>query len=237
MRGSIRLFVTDTFAAGGIVPLEPSDAHYLAHVMRRHNGAEIVLCNGRDGAWQARITALGPKGGRAFLLHQLCPQTPEPGPWLAFAHLKRPAAELVVQKATELGVERLLPLRTEHSVAAAPNLARLAAIAKQAAEQSERLTRPEIMAVRSLSNLLAGWPSARTLFAAIERRALPLPIGTDKVAGLLVGPEGGFTEGELDLLARTPFVRPISLGPRVLRAETAAIAGLALIGASTGSPI
>lgn len=214
------------------MPLERGDAHYLAHVMRRHVGAEIVLCNGRDGAWLARITALGPRGGRASLLHQLCPQKPEPGPWLAFAHLKRPATELVVQKATELGVERLLPLRTEHSIAAVPNLARLGAIAKEAAEQSERLTCPEIIAVPSLSDLLGDWPAARALFAAVERRPLPLPIVTDRAAGLLVGPEGGFTEGELDLLARTPFVRPISLGPRVLRAETAAIAGLALIGVS-----
>jgi len=228
MPGSIRLFVTSPLAAGAEALLDRDAAHYLSRVMRRGPGDEIVLCNGRDGAWQARITALGPAGGRALSLDRLSRQLPEPGPWLALALLRRPAFELVVQKATELGAERLLPVRTERSLAAPPNPARLAAIAKEAAEQSERLTCPEIAPAISLSALLATWPAERTLFAAIERRPLPLP-DRSSPSGLLVGPEGGFTERELDLLVRTPFVRPVSLGPRILRAETAAIAGLALI--------
>lgn len=236
MPGSIRLFVADPLAAGAEAFLDRAQAHYLLHVMRRYVGAEIVLCNGRDGAWQARITALGPHGGRALLQQQLCAQQPEPGPWLAFAHLKRPACEFVVQKATELGVERLLPFRTQRSLAAAPSLARLATIAREAAEQSERLTCPEIAPAMALPGLLASWPTERILFAAVERRPSPFPNG-GPASGLLIGPEGGFTEGELDLLARTPFVRPVSLGPRILRAETAAIAGLALIAASAGGPI
>ncbi len=236
MPGSIRLFVTGPLTAGREALLDRQEAHYLRHVMRQRIGAAIVLFNGRDGAWQARITALGPRGGGALPVEQLCGQKPEPGPWLAFAHLKRPASELVVQKATELGVERLLPVRTERSLAAAPNVARLAAIAKEAAEQSERLTCPEIAPAVHLPDLIAAWPAARRLFAAIERRSLPFPKGGSP-CGLLVGPEGGFTEGELDLLARTPFVRPVSLGPRILRAETAAIAGLALIAAPAGGPI
>lgn len=236
MLGSIRLFVTSPLTAGAEVELDHAQAHYLVHVMRRRVGAEIVLWNGRDGAWQARISVLRAGNTRALVHDQLCAQRPEPGPWLAFAHVKRPACELIVQKATELGAERLLLCRTERSLVTAPNAARLVAIATEAAEQSERLTRPEIAPSRALPDLLATWPAERTLFAAIERRPLPSP-GDATPCGLLIGPEGGFTERELDLLARTPFVRLVSLGPRILRAETAAIAGLACIAASAGSPI
>lgn len=234
MPGSIRLFVAGPLEPGAKPLLDRAQAHYLNRVMRRRLGAELVLCNGRDGAWRARLVALGPSGGRAELEERLCAQHPEPGPWLAFAHLKRGASEMLVQKATELGVERLLPYRAERSIGGAPNLARLSAIAREAAEQSERLTCPRIaIGATSLSALLTVWPSERPLFAAIERRPLPPPSG-GAAAGLLVGPEGGFTEGELDLLARTPFVRPASLGPRILRAETAAIAGVALLATSAG---
>ncbi|MGH7076677.1 MAG: RsmE family RNA methyltransferase [Acetobacteraceae bacterium] len=234
MPGSIRLIVAGPLGPGAEPLLDRAQAHYLGRVMRLRLGAELVLCNGRDGAWRARLVALGQGGGRAKLEQQLCGQHPEPGPWLAFAYLKRGASEMLVQKATELGVERLLPYRAERSVGGAPNLVRLAAIAREAAEQSERLTCPEIAAgTTSLAALLAVWPNQRPLFAAIERRPSPPPSG-GIAAGLLVGPEGGFTEGELDLLARTPFVRPASLGPRILRAETAAIAGVVLLAASVG---
>lgn len=235
MPGSIRLFVAGPLERGVEPLLDRAQAHYLGRVMRRRIGAELVLCNGRDGAWRARLAALGPGGGRARLEERLSLQRPEPGPWLAFAELKRGASEILVQKATELGVERLLPYRAERSVGGGPNLSRLAAIAREAAEQSERLTCPEIvLSAPSLAALISSWQAGRPLNAAIARRALPLPSG-GAGAGLLIGPEGGFTEGELDLLVRTPFVRPASLGPRILRAETAAIAGVALLAASAGN--
>jgi len=236
MPRSIRLFVSCPLAPGAAPKFDCAQAHYLARVMRRRAGEEILLFNGRDGVWQARITALGPAGGQAALGRLLISQMPEPGPWLAFALLKRAANELLVQKATELGVARLLPFRAERSTAANPNLARLAAIATEAAEQSERLTRPEITPAASLPKLIGAWPSERPLLAAIARQASPPPAG-GATTGLLIGPEGGFTKGELDLLAHTPFVRPVSLGPRILRAETAAIVGLALLVASAGNPI
>jgi 16S rRNA (uracil1498-N3)-methyltransferase len=158
-------------------------------------------------------------------------QAPESDLWLAFALLKRDATDLVAQKATELGASALLPVITERTNTERINTARMTAIAIEAAEQSERLTVPRIAAVRRLPELLADWPSERTLFAAIERSGaatLSLRQGAGTVA-LLVGPEGGFSERELDGLRARPFVVPVSLGPRILRAETASIAGLALL--------
>ncbi len=229
MRGSIRLFLHVPLVSGEAALLDAPEAHYLGTVMRRRTGDEVVVFNGRDGEFQARISVLSDKGGWLVLGRRLRAQKAEPGPWLAFAFIKRTACEILVQKATELGVERLLPFRAERSVAELPNPARLAAIAIEAAEQSERMTCPEIAAPAGLKELLAAWPPARPLFAAIERRVAPPLRASAGSVGLLIGPEGGLTDRELDLLALYPFVRPASLGPRVLRAETAAIAGLALL--------
>ncbi|HWA80965.1 MAG TPA: 16S rRNA (uracil(1498)-N(3))-methyltransferase [Acetobacteraceae bacterium] len=234
MRGSIRLFVSVPLAPGEAPLLDPAQAHYLGVVMRRRTGDEVVLFNGSDGEFLARIDALSARGGQLVVERRLRPQSAEPGPWLAFALIKRAAVEFLVQKATELGAERLLPFRADRSVAVLPSPARLVAIATEAAEQSERMTRPEIAPPGALADLLAAWPADRPLFAAIERRAAPPLRPSGRQAGLLVGPEGGFTDRELDLLARSPFVRAVSLGPRILRAETAAIAGLALLAAPTG---
>jgi 16S rRNA (uracil1498-N3)-methyltransferase len=161
---------------------------------------------------------------------QLRPQAAEPDLWLAFALLKRDATDLVVQKATELGAAAILPVLSARTNAARVNGERLAAIATEAAEQCERLSVPRIAPARPLAALLAEWPAERRLFAAVERSAAPHagPAGPAPAA-LLTGPEGGFTPAELDALASHPFVQPVSLGHFVLRAETAAIAGLALL--------
>ena len=239
MSGSIRLHVATPLAAGTVVSVTPAQAHYLATVMRRAVGAPVRLFNGADGEWAATIVALGRDHARLLVQHPLRAQTAEPDLWLAFALLRRDATDLAVQKATELGAALLLPLLTARTGAARVNTGRLAAIATEAAEQSERLTVPRIAAPQGLSALLAGWPPARPLFAAIERAAAP-PIAPHAdpagllPAGLLIGPEGGFAPAELDELARHPFVRPVSLGARILRAETAAIVGLALLQAPGG---
>jgi 16S rRNA (uracil1498-N3)-methyltransferase len=136
---------------------------------------------------------------------------------------------LVVQKATELGAAALVPVITEHGVAQRLNEPRLAAIAIEAAEQCERLTLPRLHAATSLADLLATWPPDRRLFAAIERADAPHLRAAPPPAALLVGPEGGFAPAELDALRRHPLVTPVSLGPRILRAETACLAGLALL--------
>jgi 16S rRNA (uracil1498-N3)-methyltransferase len=231
MCGSIRLFVSAQLAEGATVTATPGQAHYLGTVMRRGPGAPVRLFNGADGEWQARLATI--RREHAALTVETClrPQAAEPDLWLAFALLKRDATDLVVQKATELGVSTLMPVTTDRTNAERVNATRLTAIATEAAEQSERLTVPRLAPVQRLAGLLAEWPAGRTLFAAIERsNAAPLRPG--RIAGmaaLLVGPEGGFSPAELDALRARPFVVPVSLGPRVLRAETASIAGLALL--------
>jgi 16S rRNA (uracil1498-N3)-methyltransferase len=267
MSGSIRLFVEAALAAGAEIAATAGQAHYLGSVMRRAAGDPVHLFNGRDGEWQARITAVRRDKATLLVQSQIRPQAAEPDPWLVFALLKRDATDMVVQKATELGAAALLPVFTERTNAGRANIARLVAIAIEAAEQSERLTVPTIQEPQPLPALLAGWPPERRLFVAAERsdtatllqaRLVPLPPSAPSsgssqpgwvrppgmsqgsplpeaaarpfaATALLVGPEGGFSAAELDGLQAHAFVTPISLGPRILRAETAAIAGLALL--------
>jgi 16S rRNA (uracil1498-N3)-methyltransferase len=229
MTGSIRLYVTAALAEGETVAASPAQAHYIANVMRRRPGDPVLLFNSRDGEFSAHIETLG--RGRASLRvgRRTRSQTLEPDLWLAFALLRRDATDLVVQKATELGVAALHPVLTERCNTHRMNLDRLTAIAMEAAEQSERLTVPHIHPPRPLATLLSDWPARRRLFAAIERSNAPcIPLAHGPRA-LLVGPEGGLTPTELDALRAHSSVTPVSLGPRILRAETACIAGLALL--------
>jgi 16S rRNA (uracil1498-N3)-methyltransferase len=245
MSGSIRLFVASPLSEGSEAVGTAAQAHYLAHVMRRAAGGPVRLFNGRDGEWAARIAAL--RGDRvAFAVDcRLREQASEADIWLAFAMLKRDATDFLVQKATELGAAALLPVATERTNAGRINLDRLYAIAREAAEQCGRLTLPAIRPPVGLESLMRDWPADRALHAAIEpggdaaaaqpgrgrigRRAATYAGPCGGPAGLLVGPEGGFTDRELDALRAHPFVVPVSLGPLVLRAETAAVVGLALL--------
>ena len=231
MTSSIRLYIDAPLHPGASVAPRAAQAHYLAAVMRRGVGDAVRLFNGVDGEFAARIDALRRDRGVFTVGAQLRPQPPPPELWLVFAALKREATELVVQKATELGVARIIPVSTARTNTARLNLERLAAIATEAAEQCERLTLPGIAPLASLGAVLAGWPAGRRLVAAMERTdAAPVPPGAQ---ALLVGPEGGFTPLELDALRRHAFVVPATLGPLILRAETAAIVGLALLQAPT----
>jgi 16S rRNA (uracil1498-N3)-methyltransferase len=234
MPGSIRLFVTAPLHQGAELAATTAQAHYLGTVMRRTAGDEVLLFNGSDGEWQARIATLR-RGAASFVAdHRIRPQATEPDLWLVFALLKRDATDLVVQKATELGVSALWPLLTTRTNAQRVNLGRFHAIATEAAEQSERLTVPEIHEPRSLSALLQDWPTGRRLFVAAERVAAPPIVATTEAAGLLIGPEGGFTPAELDAIWANPLVMIVNLGPRILRAETAAIVGLARLQSAGG---
>lgn len=234
MPGSIRLFVNAPLCSGETIAASPQQTHYLAAVMRRAPGDPIHLFNGRDGEFSALIETIRRDHANLRVDRRLRPQAPEPGPWLAFALLKRDATDLVVQKATELGAAALLPIITERSNTHRMNEARLTGIAIEAAEQCERLSVPHLHPVRSLDAMLHDWPPDRRLFVAAERTNAPsiasLPVSPpDGEAALLVGPEGGLTPAELDAMRARPFVTLVSLGPHILRAETACIAGLALL--------
>ncbi|HUB10501.1 MAG TPA: 16S rRNA (uracil(1498)-N(3))-methyltransferase [Acetobacteraceae bacterium] len=228
-----RLFVPMPLAPGVTIAGTAAQAHYLGTVLRRQPPDPVHLFNGRDGEWHARIATLHRDRVTLTVEIQRRPQQPEPDLWLVFAMLKRDATDHVVEKATELGVSALHPVLTERTNAARVNLDRLAAITIEAAEQCERLTVPVIHEPRRLPDLLHDWPAGRPLFAATERSPAAIPLRPTAVpAALLVGPEGGFTVTELEALVRHPFVTPVSLGPRILRAETVCVAGLALLQAS-----
>jgi 16S rRNA (uracil1498-N3)-methyltransferase len=229
MFGSIRLYVDRPLAAGTTIEATAAQAHYLGTVMRRGSGDGVRLFNGRDGEFGARIEAIRRDRATFLVEHSLRAQVPEPDLWLAFALLKRDATDIVVQKATELGVAALLPVITERTNAHRVNEARLAAIAIEAAEQCERLTVPRLHPPRSLMALSGDWDPSRWIFMAGERTAAPAIGPARGPAALLVGPEGGFTPAELEAMRTHPFVTVVSLGSRILRAETACIAGLALL--------
>jgi 16S rRNA (uracil1498-N3)-methyltransferase len=225
----IRLHVEADLTAGASIEATEGQAHYLGSVMRRSIGDTVRLFNGRDGEWESRIATLS-RGKASFATETLVrPQAGDEDLWLMFAVLKRDTTDLVVQKATELGVSVLIPTFTERTNAGRVNLDRLRAIAIEAAEQSERLTIPEIRPARQLHDNLVEWPADRSLFVALERADAQKLTAANGPAGLLIGPEGGFGPRDHTVLDRCRFVRPVSLGPRILRAETAAIVGLALL--------
>ena len=230
-----RLYVEDDLAEGRSIGLDHARAHYLRSVLRLGRGAAVGLFNGRDGEWRARIDGLG-KGWAPLLVEShLKAQDGIPDIWLLFAPIKRARIDFLAEKATELGVARLLPVSTRHTAVSRVNRERLAANAREAAEQCERLSVPEVAELRRLFDLLADWPSERRLLVCAEAGpSRPLAEVLAEAAGgprgpwaLLTGPEGGFAESELDALRKLPFVTAVGLGPRVLRSDTAALAALA----------
>ena len=241
----VRLYVEDALDEGGTVGAGPEQAHYLRSVLRLTAGAEVVLFNGRDGEWRARIDGIGKGWASLALLERTRPQAAPPDLWLVFAPIKRARIDFLLQKAVELGATRLVPVITQHTHVERMRPERLRANAIEAAEQCERLEVPEIAAPAKLDRLLDGWDAARPLFACLEAGPGVPPLarvlaqrdrsgGTVQEAAILVGPEGGFSHAELEMLRHKPFVSPVGLGPRILRAETAAVAALSVWQALTG---
>lgn len=244
-RRSVRLFVSSSLAGGQTIDLTPGQAHYLGGVLRLGVDDVIQGFNGHDGEWRCRIASLTRGSGSLMALDRVRPQASEEGPRLLFTALKKDAIDFLVQKATELGVERLTPVSTRFTAVTRINAARLEANAIEAAEQCGRLTIPRVDAIGALDRVIAGWPVHQRLFVLDPRSGNSLIARLKVVAedgsgteaappGFLIGPEGGLESGELIGLARHSFVTEVSLGPRILRAETAAIAALACWQAMAG---
>lgn len=227
-----RLFVEAPLEPGAAVAASEGQAHYLSHVMRAKAGDPVALFNGRDGEWSAAVAYPAKRRVQLDVGERLREQGADPDVWLAFAPVKR--IEFLVEKATELGVAALHPVFTRRTTIARVNPIRLAAHAMEAAEQSDRLSVPVIAKAAPLFDLLGAWPQGRTLYF-LDETGGGAPIGeilraegaVQKACAFLTGPEGGFDQSELDALRRLPFATPVGLGPRILRAETAALAALA----------
>ena len=222
-----RLFVRQPLSEGAAVDLDAGQANYLGNVLRMGAGAELLLFDGRSGEWLARVSDAAKK--RMTLAVERRTREPEdiPDVWLAFAPVKRAQTDWLVEKATELGAARLMPVMTQRTVAERVRLDRLESIAIEAAEQCGRTRLPEIAEPVSLKQLLAERDTSRTLYFADEGGGEPVA-GAFKPgpALILTGPEGGFTEDERAAIRAATNAVPVSLGPRILRAETAALAAL-----------
>lgn len=230
-----RLFVRELLAAGAAVEIDTSQANYLGNVLRLREGAELLVFDGKSGEWLARITKAAKK--RMILSIECKTREPEtmPDVWLAFAPVKRAQTDWLVEKATELGAARLIPVMTERTIAERVRLDRLHAIAIEAAEQCGRTRLPEIDEPVLLPRLLAAADPGRTLYFADETGGDPAAQAFKPGPALiLTGPEGGFTHTERSAVRGAPNAVAISLGPRILRAETAALAALSAYMAVAG---
>ncbi|ROU02811.1 16S rRNA (uracil(1498)-N(3))-methyltransferase [Histidinibacterium lentulum] len=232
----VRLHVEHPLGEGQIVPLDPAQAHYLFGVMRLGAGAEVELFNGRDGAWRAEVAEAGKKRGLLACRARSAPQRDPPDLWLLFAPLKKARTDFVVEKATELGARRICPVQTEFTNAERIRRDRLQATAVEAAEQCGGTFVPEVAELVRLDRLLADWPEGRALMVADEALAGAASEQdlASAPAALLIGPEGGFSDAERGRLAARHEVTRLRLGPRILRAETAAVAALTLWQAGAG---
>jgi len=224
-----RLFVDAPLGAGVSLTLPPPQSHYLAQVMRRQPGDMVRLFNGRDGEWAARVTSVAKKAVELLPEHLSAPQENVPDLWLCAAPLKRGRIDWVAEKACELGVARFVPVLTRRTVVDKLNLDRLQAHMVEAAEQCGRTALPELAEPVTLTMLLKSWPSGRQLIFADESGGVPLGSFTlTAPAAILIGPEGGFEPGERAAIAAMPAATAITLGPRILRADTAAVAAIAI---------
>jgi len=238
MASLIRLYVEIDLALGEELEIQAGQLHYLKNVMRLGPGDGVALFNGRDGEMRAEILEIKKKTLRVLPKEQTRPQISEPDIWLLFAPVKKSRIDMIAEKATELGAAKLQPVMTDFTNIERVKTDRLRANAIEAAEQCRRLTVPEIEEPQALSKVLEAWDPKRRLLvmdetasegeAAVTMSALGTSENKLPSDAILIGPEGGFSSSELDLLGKLPFVTKVSLGGRILRAETAAVVALAL---------
>jgi 16S rRNA (uracil1498-N3)-methyltransferase len=237
--GKVRLYLEAALGHGVRVEPDAGQAHYLLHVMRAKAGEYVSFFNGRDGEWLARVDTVSRRSCVLICEKQTERQSNVPDIWLCFAPIKKTPADYVVQKATELGVGALQPVFTHRTIVSRVNDERMHANAIEAAEQSGRLSVPAIRAAVTLDKLMANWPKERRLIFCDEGgQAPPIAEALKTVKhtqwAVLTGPEGGFDAAEREKIRTQPFVMPVSLGTRILRADTAALAALAVWQAVAG---
>ncbi|MEO9780653.1 MAG: 16S rRNA (uracil(1498)-N(3))-methyltransferase [Sedimentitalea sp.] len=232
MNAKIRLFVEQPLGQGQSVPLNREQAHYLFGVMRQSAGNAVLLFNGRDGEWRATVTEAGKRGGVLTCEEQTRALMMPPDLWLLFAPIKKARTDFIVEKAAEMGAARILPVQTAFTNAERIRQDRLQAHAVEAAEQCGGTFVPEVAPLQKLDRLLADWPSDRQLMFCDEVEVgAKLGLAPGIAAGpwaILIGPEGGFSNPERARLAAMPQSHVVSLGPRILRADTAAVAAMTL---------
>jgi 16S rRNA (uracil1498-N3)-methyltransferase len=237
--GKLRLFVEASLGDGARVVIDEGQAHYLLHVMRTKLGDRLSLFNGRDGEWLAEVRETAKRTCTVECTVQTAPQTEVPDVWLVFAPVKKTPADYLTQKATELGVRALVPVITRRTIVSRVNTERMAANAIEAAEQSGRVSVPEIREPVSFDKLVASWPAERRiLFCDEGGDCLPIAEALRTLPpqpwAVITGPEGGFDPAERAALRALAHVTPVSLGARILRADTAALAALAVWQAIAG---
>jgi 16S rRNA (uracil1498-N3)-methyltransferase len=239
MDAKVRLYVDQPLGAGQAVAVGPEQATYLFAVMRLTAGAAVSVFNGVDGEWLARVVDAGKRRGVLMCEVQTRPLVLPPDLWLLFSPIRKERTNFIVEKAVELGVARLLPVTTRFTQSERWRQDKQVAHAIEAAEQCGATYVPAVDEVQPLGALLAAWPEGRVLLWADEALAAGASFAGANLtapppAAILIGPEGGFSDAEKIQLRALPFVRPISLGPRILRAETAAVAALVLWQAAAG---
>jgi len=234
----VRIFVDAPFATGGELMLGRAQAHYLGNVMRFKSGDTLAIFNGRDGEWRAAIAEMRRETCTLVAETETQPQQAVTGPVLLFAPLKPTRSAMLIEKGCELGVSEFWPIFTQHSQSRRIKLDRYRAHAVEAAEQCGRMDVPPVRPLASLETLLGAWPSARRLLFCDEVGGPPahdvLLAAPPALWAILVGPEGGFSLQERTRIRSCSFCVPVSLGPRILRAETAAVAVLSLWQATVG---
>ena len=231
MPSKIRLYVDHPLAQGQTVPLSQAQASYLFNVMRLSFGAVLSVFNGTDGEWDGVVADAGKRGGTLAVTIQTKPFQPPPDLWLLFAPLKKARTDFVVEKAVEMGVARIQPVQTDFTNAERVRGDKMQAHAVEAAEQCGATFVPQVAEVQRLSTLLDRWPEGRSLWfcdEALVGSSTPALAADPSPSAILIGPEGGFSDAERTRLRGLPYAIPIRLGPRILRADTAAVAALTL---------
>jgi 16S rRNA (uracil1498-N3)-methyltransferase len=231
---TIRLYTNQPLSAGSSIELSPENVHYLSNVMRKKAGYQLELFNGKDGQWLGEIESLQKKSGQVRILNQTRMQKPEPDIWLCFAPVKNAPINNLVEKATELGVSVLQPVITNRTIVNRVNTERLVANVMDASQQCERLTLPTVQEPLKLEKLLENWDISRKLILCDEsgkgQTIIPaLQALKQTPCAILIGPEGGFSQTEFEIMRNKPYIIPVSMGPRILRADTAAIAALTCV--------